>query len=150
MKHLTVVVSSSVVLLTGSGCYSARSTSSRTIGDTIAAASGAALGYVASDGNKIATVGGAAAGVVAKRYADDVLDKEEQKKLQAAYDAAHAQATRELYDATQHLQAESTAEASAPSEDAVYLPTQIPERKVNGVILDSTTEYIRISDSSKK
>jgi hypothetical protein len=137
-------------LLVHSGCYSSKSASSRTLGDTIAAASGAALGYVASDGNKAATLGGAVAGVAAKRYADDVRDKEEKKKLQGAYDAAHAEATRQLYDATQHLQAQSTEPAAAEPDDAVYLPTQIPERMVNGVILEPTTEYIRISDTSKK
>lgn len=135
----------------GSGCTTAtRTSASRAVGDIAASAGGAAVGYALSDGNAGATLGGAAAAFVVKRYADNVRDKDEQKRLQSAYDTAHAQATRELYDATQRLQAVSTAAPADEAREPVYLPTQIPERRINGVIIDPTIEYIRISDNAAK
>jgi hypothetical protein len=138
------------LLLAGGCASSSRTAASRVISDTAATAGGAALGYVASNGNVAATVGGAALGFAVKRYADNLQGQEEQKRVQAAYDSAHAQATRELYDATQRLQAISTEITATPENDGVYLPTQIPERTINGVIVEPTIEYIRISDVPAK
>jgi hypothetical protein len=149
IRQFVVILLAAAVL---SGCASnSEHGVSRAIGDTAATLGGAAVGYVASDGNTLATVGGAAAGLAVKKYADHLADKAEKKKLQDAYDTAHAQATRDLYDAIQRQQSEPVAASGsgdkAPQDDAVYLPTQIPERTVNGVIIDSSVEYIRLADT---
>lgn len=87
----------------------------------------------------VSTVPGAVVGAVPPPTED-----KRSRELREAYERGMSQTAKADYWIVQRLQSQSTARAER-TEDAgsVYLPIVAPERRVNGVIVNATTEYIR-------
>lgn len=148
MKRLAPIAL--VAALSVSGCASNSSRVSSTAGDALAVAAGSAAAYSLSDQNAAVGVAGGVAALGIKRYADYVADNKRREEIQKAYDTAHARATRELYDAIQRQQSEPTAESDAVAtvtDESTYLPVVLPERVVNGAVIEPSLEYVRINDT---
>src|SRR5687768_3013134 len=134
-KILFALLSSLGVMLT-TGCSSTRAISDMALG-----AGGAFLGHELSDGSPLATAGGAAAGVLISEGLHYAAKKETQKAFAAGYDKGKSDAVKQqywLYVSLQHQQ-------HRPSSVRLY-PVPLPEQRIDGVIFQPTTKYIRIEE----
>jgi len=124
-------------LINVTGCSTVGSAAS----DLGLAGAGGMAGYHLS-GEK---VGGAAAGAAVGYLASRVTQSEVQRKLQEAehrgYDRALNQAVKQQYWIIQNQQ---RSREPADSSLARYMPVQLPETNVNGVIHNPTVAYVPI------
>jgi hypothetical protein len=132
------VTCSSLLLLSGctNGLFS-----SRGLIDAGAATGG---GYVAnkiSHGNSIATVAAAGGSGVGADILQGAVKGETEKKLEAGYNLGRADATKQLYWATQRAQGSDEAK---PQYSEYQIP--LPEQTIDGVIYEPTTKTLRISN----
>ena len=134
-KILCALLSSLGVMLT-TGCSSTRAISDMALG-----AGGAFLGHELSDGSPLATAGGAAAGVLISEGLHYAAKKESQKAFVAGYDKGKGDAVKQQYWLYVSLQRQR----DRASTVRLY-PVQLPEQRIDGVIFQPTTKYIRIEE----
>jgi hypothetical protein len=111
------------------------------VSDVGLAGAGGVLGYQIS-GDKVGGAAiGAGAGYVASQIAQASYKHETTAAEQAGYDRAMVQAVKQQYWITQNRQ-----KTMQPVEarDPRLVPILIPESRINGVIVRSHVEYLRI------
>lgn len=118
------------------GCSSTRAVSDMALG-----AGGAFLGHELSDGSPVATAAGAAAGVLVSEGLHYAAKKENQKAYAAGYDKGKSDAVKQQYWLYVSLQRQQPRSSSF----RLY-PVQLPEQRIDGVIFQPTTKYIRIEE----
>lgn len=120
-----------------SGCSTAGGMAS----DIGLAGTGGVLGYKLSNGNVGVAAAGAAGGYLASKLAQSEVKKALNEAEQQGYDRAMNQAVKQQYWIIQNQQRAQEARAES---SARLVPVELPETKVNGVILNPTVEYIRV------
>ena len=72
------------------------------------------------------------------------VQKEARKdeRIREAFDLGQLQATKALHQAIQNTQ--NTDAAALSTEDRVLIPLTVPERKIDGVIVNQGVEYVRL------
>ncbi len=126
------------------GCQSAP----RLALDTTAAAAGSITAHQASAGNPYWTAAGGLAGYLLADAAQNLQDKNQQQALALAFERGRAQSAQQSYDAIQNAQKSDRLSPSAltvASGRYTEIPLLVPQRSINGVILNQSVEYIRVS-----
>jgi outer membrane lipoprotein SlyB len=124
-----------VAILLG-GC-----SSTRPIGDVALGAGGAVLGNQLSEGNPVATAAGAVGGVLLSEGLHYLANKQSQKSYLAGYDKGKSDAVKQQYWLQVGQQREPT---SSPS--VRLYPIQLPEQRIDGVVFQPSTKYLRIEE----
>jgi len=137
-RHRVVVASALVLMVAGlSGCSTAGGMAS----DIGLAGAGGTLAYKLSDGDIGATAAGAAGGYLVSKVAQTQVKKAINEAEQRGYDRALNQAVKQQYWIIQNQQRSyETRQETA----ARFVPVQLPETSVNGVILNPSVEYVRV------
>jgi hypothetical protein len=134
------ILAAAAVLL--AGCASTQTARIGT--DVLAAGAGGLIADKISGGNPYWTLAGGVAALGAAEWAHSAVSSDDQKQLALAYERGKAQNAQTTYDAIQNVQ-KSGRRPSATNADYVEIPIVAPARTVNGVKIDASTEYIRIS-----
>ena len=124
------------------GC--ATSQTARIGTDVLAAGAGGIIADKLSNGNPYWTLAGGVAALGAAEWAHSAASSDDQKQLALAYERGQAQNAQTTYDAIQNVQ-KSGRRPSVTNADYVEIPIVAPARTINGVKIDASTEYIRIS-----
>lgn len=125
-----------------SGCASGPT--ARVGADVLAAGAGGVVANSLSHGNPYWTLAGGVAALGAAEWARNAASAEEQQRLALAYERGKAQSAQLTYDAIQNAQRNGRGPAEA-TNDALEIPITAPERTINGVKINASTEFIRIS-----
>lgn len=125
-----------VILCIATGCAA-----TRPISDAVLGAGGAFLGHELSDGNAIATAAGAAGGVLLSEGLHFLAKKETQKAYSAGYDKGKSDAVKQQYWLYVSLQRQRNR-----VESVRLYPVQLPEQRLDGVIFQPTTKWLRIEE----
>ena len=137
LMHLTIkTLFCAAVIGLFSGC-----TAMRPIDDAALGAGGAYLGNELSHGNPIATVAGAAGGVLASEGLHYAAKTQADKAYANGYDKGKSDAVKQqywLYVSMQH-------QHSQDSSVRLY-PVQLPEQRIDGVMFQPSTKYLRIEE----
>jgi hypothetical protein len=114
--------------------------------DALAAGAGGLIADRISKGNPYWTLGGGVAALGAAEWARSASSSDERKELALAFDRGRAQNAQSTYDAIQNAQRNGRS-PGAGGEVGRYLeiPITAPERMINGVKIEASTEYIRVS-----
>lgn len=112
--------------------------------DVLAAGAGGMVSHSLSHGNPYWTVAGGVAALGAAEWARAAASAGEQERLALAYERGRAQNAQLTYDAIQNAQRNGRADAE-PANNALEIPITAPERTINGVKINASTEFIRIS-----
>ena len=130
------------VLLTG--CASTRTARLGT--DALAAGAGGVVADKLSGGNPYWTLAGGLAALGGAEWARSASNADEQERLALAYERGRAQNAQLTYDAIQNAQKSGRApETRDVADTALEIPITAPERTINGVRINGSTEFIRIS-----
>jgi hypothetical protein len=105
------------------------------------AGAGGALAYELSDGDIGVTAAGATGGYLISKLAQSQVKKAISEAEQRGYDRAMNQAVKQQYWIIQNQQRSFE---MAQSDTARFVPVQLPETTVNGVILNPSVEYLRV------
>ena len=140
MQPKLPLLAAATVLL--AGCAS--SGTARIGTDVLAAGAGGVIADKLSNGNPYWTLAGGVAALGAAEWAHSATSSDDQKQLALAYDRGKAQNAQTTYDAIQNVQ-KSGRRPSVTNADYVEIPIVAPARTINGVKIDASTEYIRIS-----
>jgi len=108
------------------------------------AGSGAALGTSPRE-RAAFSAGGAAVALSAKKYLDHSKKESLSSSFQAGFDAGTAQSVKRHYELIQEQQSQSFSAPVEPPDDSVLLPVHTPKRTINGVVLEESVEYVRVS-----
>jgi hypothetical protein len=114
----------------------------RPISDAAMGAGGGALAAQFSNGNPGITAAGAAGGVLASEGLHYAAGKEAQTAYQNGYNKGRSDAVKQQY----WLMVNQQKSQGNQTDGVRYYEVKIPEQTVNGVILEPTTEYIRIGE----
>jgi hypothetical protein len=128
-----------MLLFLVAGCATSRG--GRAAEDIATVVLAGAGGYAASGGRAEATGAAAVAGLTVKKIAEIQRDRKEDRRVRDAYDLGQLQATKSLHQAIANTQATDVGE-EAP--DRPLLPLTVPERTIDGVIVNPTVEYVRL------
>jgi hypothetical protein len=112
------------------------------VSDVAMGAGGGALADYFSNGNPAITAAGAAGGVAVSEGLGYVERKEQNNAYSNGYEKGRSDAVKQQY----WILVSQQKNPSGQSDGVRYYPIQIPEQTINGVILEPTTEYIRIGD----
>jgi len=134
MKALTILFVVPILLC---GCAA-----TRPISDAAMGAGGGALAAQFSNGNPGITAAGAAGGVLVSEGLHYAAGKQAQTSYNNGYDKGRSDAVKQQYWL---MVAQQKTQGNQPG-GVRYYEVQIPEQTVNGVILEPTTEYIRIGE----
>lgn len=113
----------------------------RPIDDVALGAGGAYLGSELSHGNAAATVAGAAGGVLLSEGLHYATKSQADKAFTSGYDKGKSDAVKQqywLYVSMQHQRNEA-------GSVRLY-PVQLPEQRIDGVIFQPSTKYLRIEE----
>ena len=113
----------------------------RPIDDAALGAGGAYLGSELSHGNAAATVAGAAGGVLISEGLHYATKSQADKAFTSGYDKGKSDAVKQqywLYVSMQHQRNEA-------GSVRLY-PVQLPEQRIDGVIFQPSTKYLRIEE----
>lgn len=141
MPPRAAIVLAAVLPLAGCASQTAR------IGtDVLAAGAGGVIADKISGGNPYWTLAGGVAALGAAEWAHSASNSDQQKQLALAYERGRAQDAQVTYDAIQNAQkhGRSAGKGGDPGQ-YVEIPITAPARTINGVKIDPSTEYIRIS-----
>ena len=119
-----------------SGCAA-----TRPITDTALGAGGAYLGNELSHGSPLATAAGAAGGVILSEGLNYAAKTQSDKAYTSGYEKGKSDAVKQqywLYVAMQHQRNQV--------ENVRLYPVQLPEQRIDGVIFQPTTKYLRIEE----
>jgi hypothetical protein len=105
------------------------------------AGAGGALAYELSDGDIGVTAAGAAGGYLVSKLAQSQVKKAINEAEQRGYDRAMNQAVKQQYWIIQNQQRSFETNLA---DTARFVPVQLPETTVNGVILNPSVEYLRV------
>ena len=136
VRNIVGIFLSTLGAILVTGCSSTRAVSDMALG-----AGGALLGHELSDGDPLATAGGAAAGVLLSEGLHYAARKENQKAFSAGYDKGKSDAVKQQYWLYVSLQRQRDRTSSV----RLY-PVQLPEQRIDGVIFQPTTKYLRIEE----
>lgn len=136
-RRLAVACVLGLVAAGFSGCSTAGGIAS----DVGLAGAGGALAYKLSDGDIGVTAAGAAGGYLVSQVAQAQVKKALKEAEQRGFDQAMNQAAKQQYWIIQNQQRFFETRQESPAR---LVPVQLPEATVNGVILNSTVEYIRV------
>jgi hypothetical protein len=103
------------------------------------AGAGGALAYELSDGDIGVTAAGAAGGYLVSKLAQSQVKKAINEAEQRGYDRAMNQAVKQQYWIIQNQQRSFE---TNQADTARFVPVQLPETTVNGVILNPSIEYL--------
>ncbi|MFI5337193.1 MAG: hypothetical protein ACHQ5A_10445 [Opitutales bacterium] len=125
------------------GCQSAP----RLALDTTAAAAGSIVANKASQGNPYWTAAGGLVSYAVTDAAQSLQDKNHQQELALAFERGRTQSAQQAYDAIQNAQKSDRFSPRPAGDSTAYteIPIVVPARTINGVILNQTVEYLRIS-----
>ena len=126
------------------GC--ATTQTARVGADVLAAGAGGLIADKISNGNPYWTLGGGVAALGAAEWAHSAMASDGQKQLALAYERGQAQNAQATYDAIQNAQ--KNGRSPGTGGDAGHyleIPITAPERTINGVKIEASTEYIRVS-----
>lgn len=112
--------------------------------DALAAGAGGVIANKISGGNPYWTLAGGVAALGATEWARSASNAEDQKQLALAYERGRAQGAQATYDAIQNVQKHGR-DLARDADTSVLVPITAPARTINGVKIDPSTEYIRIS-----
>lgn len=115
--------------------------SSRAIGDVTLGAGGAVMGNQLSHGSAAGTAVGAAGGVLLNEGVHYLANKQSQKAYMTGYDKGRSDAVKQQY----WLQVSQQREDTRAGHIRLY-PVQLPEQRIDGVIFQPTTKYLRIEE----
>lgn len=115
--------------------------STRPLGDVALGAGGAVLGNQLSDGSPVATAAGAVGGVLLSEGLHYLANKQNQKAYVAGYDKGKSDAVKQQY----WLQVAQQREQTSSRSVRLY-PIQLPEQRIDGVIFQPATKYLRIEE----
>ncbi|MEO7700680.1 MAG: hypothetical protein ABIZ04_15770 [Opitutus sp.] len=135
LSRLGLAALGSVLALTG--C----TTAGRVASDLGLAGAGGVVGYKLSDGKAGGAAAGAAAGYLASNLAQNKVQRALIDAEQRGFDRAMNQAVKQQYWVIQNQQRSRVAPESTPAR---YVPVQLPESKIDGVIHKSSVEYLRV------
>lgn len=124
------------------GCAS--STTARIGTDVLAAGAGGVIADKISGGNPYWTLAGGVAALGAAEWAHSAVSSNDQKQLALAYDRGRTQNAEATYDAIQNVQ-KSGRRPEAGVANYIEVPIVAPARTINGLKIDASTEYVRIS-----
>jgi hypothetical protein len=102
---------------------------------------GGVAGYELS-GGKVGGAIGAATGYIGSKIAQSAVKTAQSDAEQRGFDRALNQAAKQQYWIIQNQQ--KSFDRTADAVPARYVPVQLPEMKINGVIQNPTTEYLRV------
>ncbi|HWA09506.1 MAG TPA: hypothetical protein VG838_08665 [Opitutaceae bacterium] len=140
MRLNILILTAGVALL--AGCASTKTAEIGT--DLLAAGAGGVIADKTSHGNPYWTLAGGVAGLGAAEWARSTSNSDQQKQLGLAYDRGKAQNAQLTYDAIQNAQKDGR-NASASGDDYLEIPITAPVRTINGVKINASNEFIRVS-----
>ena len=135
-RHTIGILLSALGAVLVTGCSSTRAISDMALG-----AGGAFVGNQVSNGSPLATAGGAAAGVLLSEGIHFAAGKESQKAFAAGYDKGKSDAVKQQYWLYVSLQRQRDRATTV----RLY-PVQLPEQRIDGVIFQPTTKFLRIEE----
>ncbi len=109
--------------------------------DDAAWARGRVLGYELSGGSPVGAVAGAAGGVLVSEGAQYALRKEQSKSYQTGYEKGRSDAVKQQY--WLYVSMQQTPPGDEGRSGSI---SSIPEQIVDGVMLQPTTQYLRIEE----
>lgn len=115
----------------------------RPISDVALGAGGGAIASDLSHGNVGITAAGAAGGVALSEGAYYLSGKQAQEAYVTGYDKGRSDAVKQQYWL---YVSQQKAQASELDGNVRLYEIQIPEQKIDGVILEPTTKYVRIEE----
>jgi hypothetical protein len=115
----------------------------RPITDMAAGAGGAALANELSDGDPWITAGGAAGGVLLSEGLQYASAQQAKKAELAGYEKGRSDAVKQQYWILINQQKEK---GQQQEQNVRYYEVPVPEQKIDGVILNPTTKYLRIEE----
>jgi hypothetical protein len=132
-----------VTALLLAGCQGAP----RAIVNTTSAAAGAVVAREASHGNPYWTAGGALTAYLVADASQSLQEKNQKQELALAFERGRVQSAQQAYDAIQNAQKPTRRDATTGQADKGYseIPIIVPKRSINGVILNESVEYVRLS-----
>jgi hypothetical protein len=139
LKNLGMAAALGLLLQT-QGCATSRG--GRATEDVATVVFSGGAGYAASGGHAGATAGAAAAGLTVKKIVEINRDRKEDRRVRDAYDLGQLQATKALHQAIENSQRTDVADAGR--QDRPLLPLTVPERTIDGVIVNPGVEYVRL------
>jgi hypothetical protein len=114
---------------------------SRTLSGAALAGGGAALAHELSNGDPLITAAGAAGGFLVSEGVHLAARKHAEKAYQSGYEKGRSDAVKQQYWILVNQQ------KSQSEEDNIRLyEIPLPEQRVDGVILNPTTKYLRIEE----
>jgi hypothetical protein len=125
------------------GCASSQAARLGT--DVLAAGAGGVVAEQVSHGNPYWTLGGGLVGLGAAEWARSAANSDQQKDLALAYERGKAQNAQATYDAVQNAQKDGRKPGMDDPERYAEIPITASERTINGVKVNASTEFIRIS-----
>lgn len=131
---MKALISICVILILLCGCAA-----TRPISDAAAGAGGGALAAQFSNGNPGVTAAGAAGGVLVSEGLQYAANKKAQTAYNNGYDKGRGDAVKQQY----WLMVNQQKGVNQPG-GVRYYEIRLPERKVDGVILEPTTQYIPV------
>ncbi len=108
--------------------------SSRAVYDTGAAAAGAGIGYMASDGDPLLTVAGAAGGVLISEGIQASVGTAKRNEYSRGYDRAQSDATKSLYWAQQRSKKPDPAATPQTKYSYYEVPSPTTVQTPNGAV----------------
>ena len=115
----------------------------RPISDLAMGGGGAAIAYGLSKGDPLLTAAGAAGGVLLSEGLQYASRQQAQKDTLQAYEKGRSDAVKQQYWVLVNQQKES---AGQNSDNVRYYEIPVPEQKIDGVILNPTTQVLRIEE----
>lgn len=115
----------------------------RPVTDIALAGGGAALANNLSNGDPAITAAGAAGGVLIGEGINYASQKQAEKAAAAGYEKGRSDAVKQQYWILVNQQKEK---AGQEGENVRFYEIPLPEQKIDGVILNPTTKYLRIEE----
>lgn len=144
LQRVMPVVGGGVLLLTA-GCED-MNLSSRGLVDAGAAAGAGAIANQLSGGDLATTAIAAGAAGVGADLLQGVYHSNTKKQVEAGYDLGRSDATKQLYWASQRLQAPSATGSVEGKANYTDYEVQIPQQTIDGVTYKPTTKVLRINE----
>ena len=135
MKKSLLLVPLACGLCLFTGCAA-----TRTISDVGLGAGGAALGGALSKNNPVAVAGGAAGGVLISEGLHYAAKTQTEKAYVNGYDKGRSDAVKQQY----WLYVAMQQQASSRNSRVRLYELHLPEQVIDGVIFQSTTQFLRI------
>lgn len=141
-RKIKIIMKNLILLLLG--LLTISSCSTRSAYTTGAAAGGAGIGYLASDGNPLATIGGAAGGALASELIQGQAEKGRVAQYNRGYDRGAADQAKNQYWMTRNLHDSKNESNKQPTEKRVLIPIKREAQTIDGVEVDESVEYLPV------